>query len=245
MWELAERSSGDGCTGAAEAADALAPGQPRHGEPTFEAAMARVGELENELEACTQRLEVRSKPLLAFLVLCQKRVMLGMMRNAHGSSRARQELVFQGSRPRDAVESMGRLHEEASALLGKQHIVWYRIHQLQIDALHRLASCGEASTHDLVALVRVRMGCCRMLALIADSLVGTRAAVLSHSAGLERARVECDSSRRAAEALSFAAAQCMPSLSTCGWPGLPCRWVSSWLWGSGARVFAVVDGALL
>lgn len=63
---------------------------------------------------------------------------------------------MQGEPPRKAIERCQAAAETAAGLLGKEHIVWLRVRQLQLDCLHRLAVHGDASTAELVQLVQVR-----------------------------------------------------------------------------------------
>ena len=58
---------------------------------------------------------------------------------------------------REDVKMCREVASKAECVLGVQHIVWLRVRQLLIDALHRLAVSGEAATADLVALIQVRV----------------------------------------------------------------------------------------
>ena len=49
---------------------------------------------------------------------------------------------------------MGAL-DEASHLLGLNNMLWLRVRQLLVNALHDAATAGEASTQNLALLVRV------------------------------------------------------------------------------------------
>lgn len=111
VWELAEAPPCGGGGASAPESDALAPGQPRPGEASFEAAMARVGELENELERCAQRLEeVRASleasclnPVLTWVWQC---VGVGKVRDKR-LRRAGREAARCGGEREQAVRASG------------------------------------------------------------------------------------------------------------------------------------------
>ena len=73
----------------------------------------------------------------------------------HCSCKSTGAAHVQGMSPPERVEQcMGAL-DEASHLLGLNNVLWLRVRQLLVNALHDAATAGEASSQDLALLVRV------------------------------------------------------------------------------------------
>ena len=64
-------------------------------------------------------------------------------------------MCLQDATVSDRVRSCQELHAQADDLLPADSVVWLRVRQVLVDALHRKASAGAASEEDLIELLQV------------------------------------------------------------------------------------------